>query len=116
MAVFKGSPGRQTQLILDVTGYFLADDTGATYKPITAARVLDNRVGTGLSGKFIANSPRSFQVSGVGGVPVGATAVTGNLTVVGQTRAGYVSLTPTQIPTPTPRRSTSRSATPGPTG
>jgi hypothetical protein len=100
MAVFKGAPTKSTQLILDVTGYFLADNSGATYKPLTAARVLDSRVGTGLSGKFAANMPRSFQVSGVGGVPVGATAVTGNLTVVGQSRAGYVSVTPTEDPDP----------------
>jgi hypothetical protein len=96
-AVFKGGAGNATGLILDVTGYFLADDSGATYEPITAFRVLDTRVGTGLSGKFVFNSPRTFQVTGVGGggVPDGATAVTGNLTVVGQTRRGFVSLTPT---------------------
>ena len=33
-------------------------------------------------------------VGGAGGVPAGAVAVTGNLTVVGQSRAGYVSLDP----------------------
>ena len=59
MAVFKGAPTKSTHLILDVTGYFLADDTGATYKPLTAARVLDTRVGTGLSGKFVVNAPRT---------------------------------------------------------
>jgi hypothetical protein len=99
-AVFKGGPSTTTQLILDVTGYFLADDSGATYEPITAARVLDSRYGTGLSGKFVVNTPRTFQVTGVGGVPAGATAVTGNLTVVGQSKAGYVSLTPTPEPNP----------------
>ncbi len=103
MAVFKGAPTKSTHLILDVTGYFLADDSGSTYKPLTAARVLDTRVGTGLSGKFLANNPRSFQVTGIGGVggiPAGATAVTGNLTVVGQTRTGYVTLAPEPDPTP----------------
>jgi hypothetical protein len=100
MAIFKGAPTKATQLILDVTGYFLPDETGATYQPITAARVLDSRYGTGLSGTFVANTPRTFQVTGVGGVPAGATAVTGNLTVVGQSKAGYVSLTPTPEPNP----------------
>ena len=37
--------------------------------------------------------PRSFAVAGAGGVPSNAVAVTGNLTVTGQTQAGYVSLT-----------------------
>jgi hypothetical protein len=100
MAVFKGSPSRQTQLILDVTGYFLADDSGTTYEPITASRVLDSRFGVGLAGKFVVNTPRTFQVTGAGGVPAGAKAVTGNLTVVGQSKAGYVSLTPEPDATP----------------
>ena len=100
MAVFKGGAGKSTQLILDVTGYFTADDAGATYKPLTAARVLDTRTGAGLSGKFATNVPRTFQVTGHGGVPASATAVTGNLTVVGQTRAGYVSLTPDPVANP----------------
>jgi hypothetical protein len=100
MAVFKGAPTKATHLILDVTGYFLADDSGATYQPMTAARVLDSRDGTGLTGKFVANAPRTFPVSGVGGIPLNATAVTGNLTVVGQSRAGYVSLTPEPDATP----------------
>ena len=118
-AVYKGGAGKATGLILDVTGYFLSDDSGDTYEPITSARVLDTRFGTGLSGRFVINAPRTFQVTGVGGVggvPAGATAVTGNLTVVGQSRAGYVSLTPTPTPTPTRQQSTSRSGTPGPTG
>ena len=89
----------ETHVILDVTGYFLADDSGATYQPITAVRKLDTRTGTGLSGRFQANSPRSFQVTG-GTVPAEAVAVTGNLTVVGQTKAGFVSVTPNQQANP----------------
>ena len=73
---------------------------GATYKPLTAARVLDTRTGAGLSGEFATNVPRTFQVTGRGGVPAGATAVTGNLTVVGQTRRGYVALTPDPVANP----------------
>jgi hypothetical protein len=98
-AVYKAGAGKTTALILDVTGYFLADDGGATYAPITARRVLDTRFGTGLGGKFFVNVPRQFQVTG-GTIPAGATAVTGNLTVVGQTKAGYVSLMPASDDTP----------------
>ena len=55
----------------------------ATYHAITPTRVLDTRNGTGgLSGPFTNHVARTFTV---GGVPAGATAVTGNLTVTGQT-------------------------------
>ena len=99
-AVYKAVAGKSTHLVFDVTGYFLADDSGATYQPITSARLLDSRDGTGLSGKFQANTPRTFQVTGTGEVPDGATAVTGNVTVVGQTRAGFISLTPAPVANP----------------
>ena len=90
-----------TDFIFDVTGYFVPDATGATYVPLTPARLLDTRVGNGLSGKFSARAPRTFQVSGRGGVPSTAVAVTGNLTVTGQTTAGYVFLGPNPTPAPT---------------
>ncbi len=48
------------------------------------ARLLDTRIGNGLSGQFSANVPRTFQVGGRGGVPANAVAVTGNLTVTNQ--------------------------------
>ena len=61
--------------------------TGGTGFAPAEARVLDTRPGIqiGLSGVFAANTPRTFQVAGVGGIPANAIAVTGNLTVVGQT-------------------------------
>jgi hypothetical protein len=87
--------GSRSDLVFDVTGYFKADDTGATYEPLTPARILDTRTGNGLPGRFQRDVARSFQVSGRGGVPAGAVAVTGNLTVTGQTGSGHISLTPT---------------------
>jgi hypothetical protein len=55
-------------------------------------RVLDTRSGTvGLSGPFTNHAARTFTV---GGVPAGAIAVTGNLTVTGQTSSGYFSIGP----------------------
>ena len=59
--------------------------SGATYHPIAPTRPLDTRNGTGLSGPFTNHAARTFTVSGV---PAGATAVTGNLTVTGQTSGG----------------------------
>jgi hypothetical protein len=103
MAVFKGSAGKSTQLILDVTGYFVAEGSGQLYYPITTKRVVDTRTTPG--GFLVTNVSRDFQVTGgATGIPVMAQAVTGNLTVVGQTRGGYVSLT--QLPTNNPTTST----------
>ena len=73
---------------------------GSTYVPLTPARLLDTRVGNGLSGKFTANTPRTFQVTGRGGVPANATGVTGNFTVTNQTAAGAAFLGPNSTATP----------------
>jgi spore germination protein YaaH len=93
-----------TDLVFDVTGYFAPDLTGATYVALTPARLLDSRVGNGLSGTFSAGVPRTFQVTGRGGVPSNAVAVTGNLTVTNQTTVGAVYLGPN--PTSSPSTST----------
>jgi serine protease inhibitor ecotin len=87
--------------IFDVTGYFLPDQTGATYFPLEPARILDSRTTTGdLEGKFDTNVPRTFQVTGHGSVPDNATAVTGNLTVTGQSAFGYFYMGPDPIEAP----------------
>jgi hypothetical protein len=101
-AVFKGGSGKKTHLVFDVTGYFLADDSGATFTPLAAPiRILDTRPGTGLAGKFVANAPRTLLVGDDVSVPSTAVAITGNLTVAGPTKAGYASVTkdPTASPT-----------------
>jgi hypothetical protein len=82
------STGPGAQAIFDVTGYFTPDLTSAVYVPLSPTRVLDTRNGTGgLSGPFTNHAARTFTVAGV---PAGATAVTGNLTVTGQTSSGYL--------------------------
>jgi hypothetical protein len=83
-----------TDFVFDVTGYFVPDQSGATFVALNPARLLDSRFGNGLSGKFSAGVPRSFQVSGRGGVPANATAVTGNLTVTNATSSGAAFLGP----------------------
>ncbi len=102
-AVYKTSKaGKKTQLLFDVTGYFLADSTAATYTPLPAPfRALNTRANTGLTGVFHANQSRTLVIGGsVPGVPTSATAITGNLTIVGPTVAGFVSVTkdPTNAP------------------
>jgi hypothetical protein len=74
---------------------------GSTYHPLTPARILDTRNGTGLSGPFSNHAARTFQVTGRGGVPLNATAVTGNLTVTAQTSKGYLFIGPNAMNDPT---------------
>jgi hypothetical protein len=68
---------------------------GATFVPIEPVRVLDSRWGTGLSGTFAVDQPRTWQVAGIGGIPATAIAVTGNVTVTEQTGGGWVTVSPT---------------------
>jgi len=93
-AVYKAASGT-THLVFDVTGYFENGGGGASYFPITPTRVLDTRDGTGTIGIFHANTAQDFQVTNGGSIPSTAVAVTGNLTVTQQTRAGYIILAPT---------------------
>jgi hypothetical protein len=74
---------------------------GATYFPLSPTRILDSRNGTGLSGAFSSHVARTFQVTGVGGVPSNATAVTGNLTVTQQGSLGYLYIGPVAQNNPT---------------
>jgi outer membrane protein assembly factor BamB len=86
------SNGPTAHAIFDVTGYFSPDTSGATYHALSPTRALDTRNGTGgLSGPFTNHVARTFTVTGV---PSGATAVTGNLTVTGQTSGGYLFIGP----------------------
>ena len=100
-AVYKATAGRTTDLIFDVTGYFVVGTAQATYVPIAPVRALDTRFDTGLAGPFSASTPRPLQVAGFNGVPSNAIAITANLTATGQTRAGYLALTPDPAVNPT---------------
>ena len=90
-------------------GYWIQESAGvtlgppppATYLPLNPSRLLDTRVGNGLAGPFVANTPRIFHVAGRGGVPATAVAVTGTLTVTNPTRTGYVFLGPNPTASPT---------------
>jgi hypothetical protein len=80
-----------------VTGYFANDTTGATYHTLAPVRVLDSRPGTGHIGATLFHSGTKQTVTiatAASGVPTTAVAVTGNVTVVGQTHAGYVTVAP----------------------
>jgi len=78
---------------LHITGV-LGVSSASTYHPVTPTRLLDTRNGTGgLTGPFGSHVPVTFTVTG-STVPAGATAVTGNLTVTGQTSLGYLFIGP----------------------
>jgi glucose/arabinose dehydrogenase len=91
--------GPTAQAIFDLTGYFTSDATGATYHPVAPTRVLDSRNGTGgISTPFSVHVPKTFTVPGL---PSNAVAVTGNLTVTGQTSVGYLYIGPAPVASPT---------------
>jgi hypothetical protein len=98
---FLANAGNTTDLVFDVTGYYTADLTGAKYVAITPVPLLDTRSANGLSGKFVANTPRSVTLRGRGGVPTNATGITGVVSVFNQTNSWAVFVGPTQIAKPT---------------
>jgi hypothetical protein len=104
-AVYTAASGATTQLILDVTGYYTTTG-GRLFHPLNPGRRVDTRVpagidgfGNGLSGA-VGLTPRSVVVAGHDAVPSGASAITGNLTITGQTGAGFVALTDTAVSQP----------------
>ena len=59
-ALWTGAGGSTAHVIVDVTGYYVPGTAGSTFVPLTPARVLDTRIGTGLSGSFVSGSPRTL--------------------------------------------------------
>jgi hypothetical protein len=92
--VWKGTPGSKTNVVFDVTGYFVGDGSGATFFGIDPSRVLDSRFANGLAGPFAANGVRALQATGRGAVPLDAVAVTGGLAVIAPTGAGWLIVGP----------------------
>ena len=99
----RAAAGSRTDLILDITGYYLPAGDGLAFHALNPGRIMDTRTSllSGLTGAFNHNASRALDTDGHWGVPAGADAVTGNLTVTGQTRSGYVSITPDTDPAPT---------------
>jgi hypothetical protein len=100
--VYRAAAGKKTHAILDITGYFLNGDSGATYTTVLPDRSLDTRSGIGgLSGPFVRGQVRTWAVAGRNGIDPNAIAVTGNLTITSQTAAGLVAVGPTVASNPT---------------
>ena len=112
LSVTYGAPAGNTALAtFDVTGYFVSGVGGSTYVALTPNRILDTRptgsghTQTGLTSPLTAGTPVSFQVTGrttssATNVPASALAVTGTLTVTGQTGPGFLTLEPDDLATP----------------
>lgn len=85
-------------LLGDIDGYYEAG-TGAGYTPVVPCRGLDTRglaspcagsAVTGTHDPLTAAATRNVKVTGVGAIPVNATAVVINLTAVGATRSTFI--------------------------
>ncbi|HLY14509.1 MAG TPA: hypothetical protein VKR24_09165 [Candidatus Limnocylindrales bacterium] len=101
--VYIAPAGATADVIVDLTGYYLPDLTGLHFYPLNPGRVMDTRpamANSGLTGAFVASTPRQLPVAGHWAVPADAEAITGNLTVTGQTAAGYASITTASDPNP----------------
>ena len=86
-----------TATLTGTQGGIVVQTFGASYFTVAPRRVLDSRPGSGHIGPglFHSRTKQSFAVAtAASGVPAGAVAVTGNVTVVGQNHAGYVTVAP----------------------
>lgn len=81
------------------------DVVGGSFVPVSPARILDTRpapqnVG-GFVGPLVAGQTHTFQVTGVAGVPVNATAVVMNMTVDQTTGSSFLTVFPAGAAQPT---------------
>jgi hypothetical protein len=91
---WSSSTADTVQVIFDVTGYFEPNSGGSTYYTVTPYRVMDSRYDIGAA-KYHSRARQTVLIATTDSqVPADATAVTGNLTVTGQTRQGYITVAP----------------------
>ncbi len=99
--VWCGTAGSSANVIFDVTGYFTAGSGGLSYYAIAPVRILDSSKSIGLSGTFASGTARLFTIGGTAGVPTGAAGISGNLTVLSPSSAGWALVSPEIVATPT---------------
>ncbi|TMK89018.1 MAG: hypothetical protein E6G57_03710 [Actinobacteria bacterium] len=96
-----------TDVVVDVAGWYSDGSTSSSatglYGPVTPARILDTRSGTGgYSHKVGAGQSISVQAAGVGGVPsTGVSAVVLNVTVTNPNDGSYLTAYPNGSSVPT---------------
>jgi hypothetical protein len=88
-----------SHVVFDIAGYFASDGTGnaGRYQPVTPARILDTRDGTGAPvAKIPPGGSIDLQVTGAGGVPAsGAQGVAVNIAVTNTTAMSFITAYPT---------------------
>jgi len=88
-------------VIVDVVGYF--DPTGGSrFHAINPTRILDDRVGKGLTGPWGPGQTRTLPVAGATGtnVPAAATGLVANVTATAGTAGSFVTVFPDGVPKP----------------
>lgn len=86
-----------TDVIADLVGYYDAVEAGGDkYNAVPPSRILDSRTANGgWNSDLVSGTPRALQVTGRGGVPVGADAVVMNVTATGGTANSFLTAFPT---------------------
>ncbi len=91
-----------TDLLVDLTGWF--GSGGAPFHSQNPDRVLDTRDKTlrpdGGAGRLPGGSQLIIPIAGTGQVPVGASGLAVNITVVSPTRAGFITAYPCNVSRP----------------
>ena len=89
-------------VIVDIVAYF--DPTASSsFYPISPTRILDDRVGTGLTGPWLPHTTRSLPVGGAPGtgIPGDATGLVANFTATNATTGSFVTVFPDGVAQPT---------------
>lgn len=76
------SASGDSELILDINGYFVADNTRAAYHPLASCRAVDTRSGIGGGTMLAAGSTRAIALASHCGLPADATAYVLNFTAM----------------------------------
>ncbi len=80
-----------TDLVVDVNGFY--GSAGASrFTPVAPTRLMDTRIPLGAPGRLSPGETVELQVTGRGGVPSGASAVTLNVTSTDASTLGYVTV------------------------
>jgi hypothetical protein len=86
-----------TDLVVDVVGYY--GEVGGSFTPTAPKRVIDTRDNGGAP--VAAWATKNVQVTGVQGIPSNATGVVADVTEVGATGTGFLTLYPAGASLPT---------------
>jgi len=95
-----------SHLVADISGYYtnVPPAAGGRFTPVTPARLLDTRdgTGTGAAAPIGQSQAVNLGVTGVGGVPAsGVQAVALNVTATGSSNSGYLTVWPSGEAMPT---------------